>query len=209
MVDIYVFKIGGTEEKKNIYQLNKVCNHWRPPSQGGDPDNIHCVENEFCKDGFLIPRDQNTIQAAFNFYQVLQILDASIPDHPSLKRFKRDNMMYNLLMKDYDLYIDNVFKESVDQNSSAAIIDGVKSSNLTEQRLLEELIIKSFPQVYINHLEKLTLENPELQKSNLLMMVIQRVKIEKTTIDQSKVLEKLHGKFYSEIEKLHMSKINE
>lgn len=59
MVDIYLFKIGGSKEKKEIYKFSKICNHYKN-RQLKEGDN-HCIEDEFCQHGHLIPRDRETI----------------------------------------------------------------------------------------------------------------------------------------------------
>ena len=66
MVDIYLFKIGGSKEKKEIYKFNKICKHFKK-SNVKEGDN-HCLEDEFCQHGHLIPRDRETIQTGFNIF---------------------------------------------------------------------------------------------------------------------------------------------
>jgi len=60
MVDIFVYKIGGSPEKERIYKFNIQCKHYKDTEKGNDGGS-HCIENEFCEHGFLIPRDKNTI----------------------------------------------------------------------------------------------------------------------------------------------------
>ena len=65
MVDIYLYKIGGSPEKKKIYELDIFCNHHNKPVKD---EQEHCIENEFCREGHLIPRDKETINAGFNIF---------------------------------------------------------------------------------------------------------------------------------------------
>jgi hypothetical protein len=58
MVDIYLFKIGGSDEKKRIYEYDIMCNHFNKPVK---EDEENCIENEFCRQGHMIPRDKLTI----------------------------------------------------------------------------------------------------------------------------------------------------
>jgi hypothetical protein len=69
MVDIYLFKIGGSKRKKEIYEFNKSCNHFKQ-KKVKEGEN-HCLEDEYCQLGHLIPRDRETIQTGFNIYQIL------------------------------------------------------------------------------------------------------------------------------------------
>mmetsp|Transcript_30174 Transcript_30174/g.46121 ORF Transcript_30174/g.46121 Transcript_30174/m.46121 type:complete len:80 (-) Transcript_30174:2266-2505(-) len=67
MVEIFIFKIGGTPEHRRIYEYNIMCSHYKDTDRGSD-SGTHCIENEFCEHGHLIPRDRNTIQTGFNIY---------------------------------------------------------------------------------------------------------------------------------------------
>lgn len=58
----------------------------------------HCIENEFCEFGHLIPRDKQTIQTGFNINQILMLLQKVTPDHPKLVCFRRDVDKYEYLM---------------------------------------------------------------------------------------------------------------
>lgn len=59
MVDIYIYKIGGSEEKKRIYDFDIKCSHFNDK----DPSDkeSRCIEDEFCQFGHFIPRDKNVI----------------------------------------------------------------------------------------------------------------------------------------------------
>jgi len=91
------------------------------------------------------------------------------PDHPSLKIFNRDFNKYNYLWRDYNQYFSNVYKETTESNTSMANFAMLLNYNRSEQRLLDQLIIKSFPEVYLDHLERVTQENNRLKKSALLL----------------------------------------
>lgn len=47
MVDIYIYKIGGNEHKKQIYCFNHLCNHYEKAS--GQSGEINCIKDEFCE----------------------------------------------------------------------------------------------------------------------------------------------------------------
>jgi hypothetical protein len=65
MVDIYLYKIGGSNEKKRIYDFDIVCNHFNKSTK---EDQEHCIKDEFCREGHLIPRDKQTISTGFNIF---------------------------------------------------------------------------------------------------------------------------------------------
>ena len=60
-----MYKIGGTEEKKRIYEFDIVCNHYK---QDVPADQEHCIEDEFCYLGHFIPRDKKTIDTGFTIF---------------------------------------------------------------------------------------------------------------------------------------------
>ena len=47
MVDIYIYKIGGNEHKKQIYCFNHLCYHYEKAS--GQSGEINCIKDEFCE----------------------------------------------------------------------------------------------------------------------------------------------------------------
>lgn len=65
MVEIYLYKIGGSAEKRRIYEFNLMCTHYNEKVQEGAS---HCLENEFCQYGYMIPRDKETIQTGFSIF---------------------------------------------------------------------------------------------------------------------------------------------
>lgn len=111
MVDIFIYKIGGSPEKRKIYQFEVMCTHYQKARKG--MKGIHCIQDEFCEHGHLIPRDLKTIQTGFNIYQVLIILNKMNPGHPKMECFQRDMQKYNYLQQNYNVYEDNIFKETV------------------------------------------------------------------------------------------------
>lgn len=58
MVEIYLFKIGGSPEKQKVYEFNLMCTHFNDKIKEGVS---HCIENEYCQYGHMIPRDKETI----------------------------------------------------------------------------------------------------------------------------------------------------
>jgi hypothetical protein len=65
MVDIYLYKIGGSAEKQRVYEFNLMCTHFNDKIKEGAS---HCLEHEFCQYGYMIPRDKETIQTGFNIF---------------------------------------------------------------------------------------------------------------------------------------------
>jgi hypothetical protein len=103
MIDVFVFKIGGSDEKRRIYDFNIACDHYI----GGLT--TLCIEDEFCQYDHLVPRDLNTIQTGFNAYKILTILFKTHPDHPSLAEFHQDMSNYDIL-NNKKIYQDNIYK---------------------------------------------------------------------------------------------------
>lgn len=68
MVEIFVFKIGGNDRLKRVYEFNLQCDHY---DSRAVEKNDRCIEDEFCAKGYLIPRDTTTIQTGFNIYMLL------------------------------------------------------------------------------------------------------------------------------------------
>jgi hypothetical protein len=68
MVEIYCYKIGGSPEKRRIYDFQITCSHYDSQLT---QSLSKCIENEFCETGFLIPRDIRTIETGFQIYMIL------------------------------------------------------------------------------------------------------------------------------------------
>ena len=87
-VEIWAYRIGGTEEMKYIYEYDKCCGDH--PSKRG----FACIKEEHCEKGYLLNADRATIEAGFNLYQALQILAKENSKHASLACFQRDDNEY-------------------------------------------------------------------------------------------------------------------
>lgn len=61
MVDIYIYKIGGSASMKKVYQYEIMCTHWKEKAKQRGEQGTHCIEDEFCEFGHMIPRDKKTI----------------------------------------------------------------------------------------------------------------------------------------------------
>ena len=134
MVDIYLYKIGGSAEKRRIYEFNLMCTHFNEKVQEGA---AHCLENEFCQQGHMIPRDKETIQTGFSIFQVLTILGSTCPEHPKLQCLNRDLRKYDYLWKDYDAYHAQIFQEPRDSHLAPQSFQSFERYNATERRLLD------------------------------------------------------------------------
>jgi len=134
MVDIYLYKIGGSAEKRRIYEFNLMCTHFNEKIQEGA---AHCLENEFCQYGHMIPRDKETIQTGFSIFQVLTILRSTCPEHPKLQCLNRDLRKYDYLWKDYDDYYSQIFQETRDSHLALQSFQSFERYNATERRLLD------------------------------------------------------------------------
>ena len=189
MVDIYLFKIGGSKEKKEIYKFNKTCNHYKNRNLK-EGDN-HCMEDEFCQHGYLIPRDRETIQTGFNIFQILQILRRSLPNHPKLAVLEIDHQKYDFLWKDYDYYFKHIFLEIQRSYMAKPMFDRYMNFDCNSKKLIDQLIIKCFPDIYIKYLEviaKGSQQEDDAKKQALLLQVINMSKDKKSLDDQSKML---------------------
>lgn len=144
MVDIYIFKIGGNQNLRKVYEFNLVCNHF---------DNLHvektnkCIEDEFCEKGYLIPRDVATIQTGFNIYILLQLFQKSFPNHPKLEMFTRCEEEFMFVTQKASFYEQHIFKKSM--VSSKKTIQSYNQFNNSEQDMLDELIINCFPDTFV------------------------------------------------------------
>lgn len=154
MVDIYIYKIGGSEAMKKVYQYEIMCTHWKEKAKQRGEQGTHCIEDEFCEFGHMIPRDKKTIQTGFNIYQILMILQKFQPDHPKLKCFERDITKYQYLMQRSKIYQDNIFKRTAEARSANYFADQYRRFNRSEQSLLDEVIARSYPKLYLEHLNK-------------------------------------------------------
>jgi hypothetical protein len=90
-VEIYMSKIGGTPELFHTYNYNRRCDHVGKRGYS-------CVADEFCQEGYMIQQDVLTIEAGFNFYQILMILSRTHPDDEQLHNFIRDENQYIYLL---------------------------------------------------------------------------------------------------------------
>lgn len=150
MQQIYMFKIGGDPEREMIYDFNQQCNHYKSE---GDQGKSRCLEDEFCEFKYLIPRDLNTIQTGFNIYQILSILQNSNPMRRELQIFKRNEGEYkNLIQKQGRKLMAEIRMKY--KMSSEKTKDIYNRFNKIEVILLDQMIIKSFPEMYIAYLEK-------------------------------------------------------
>lgn len=146
MTDIYIFKVGGDPDRKKIYEFNKQCTHFK---EGGD--SVRCIEGEFCEYMYLIPRDNHTIQTGFNIYSILQILKQSNPTHRAVKCLIRDESGFSFLKKTEGKEL----KKRIYKNHE---LTSVKTTNVynrfnrIEAKLLDNLIIRIFPELYIAYL---------------------------------------------------------
>ena len=109
MVDIYMFKIGGTPDIKNNYNHTIMCDHFpnteTMPRQESVPQSqvSNCIKDEYCEYGKLLPRDLNTIQAGFNLFQTLQIFEKILPNNQKIESFKRDLFKFKVLASEKSL----------------------------------------------------------------------------------------------------------
>ena len=150
MKDIYIFKVGGDPERQLIYDFNQQCNHYK--SQG-DEGKSRCLEDEFCEFKFLIPRDINTIQTGFNIYMILTILNNNNPIRKEIASFKRNESEYNSLVQKQGKLLKNKIYDKY-RMSSDKTKNIYERFNKIEVILLDQMIIKSFPELYITYIEK-------------------------------------------------------
>lgn len=127
MVDIYIYKIGGNDTKKQIYSFNHLCSHYEKAS--GQSGEINCIKEEFCEKQHFIPRDLDTIQTGFNIYQILKILEKVQPNHPKLKVFKGDRAKYKYLLSRKKEFDQDIFKQlSVTSDNTHSIYERFNKS---------------------------------------------------------------------------------
>lgn len=149
------------------------------------------MEDEFCQHGHLIPRDRETIQTGFNIFQILQILRRSLPNHPKLAVLEIDQQKYDFLWKDYDYYFKHIFLEIQRSYMAKPMFDRYMNFDCNSKKLIDQLIIKCFPDIYIKYLEviaKGSQQEDDAKKQALLLQVINMSKDKKSLDDQSKML---------------------
>jgi hypothetical protein len=59
--EIWTYKIGGSPNKKRVYEYTIMCDHWDDKNLDGKSK---CIQDEFCEFGHMIPRDLNTLALA-------------------------------------------------------------------------------------------------------------------------------------------------
>lgn len=182
VVDIYVNRIGGTPEMRDVYEFNLICGHFKEK-------NSHCIENEFCEFGHLVPIDFNTIQAGFNIYQVLQILSNTHPEHESLESFKRDETQYQYLLEREQEYILNINYQY--EQTSEKEQKFLKMFTKKEVKVLDELVIKCYPEAFLAFIEKTASEQKDEKASQMLQEVMSHARKSKSPIDRQQILEKV------------------
>lgn len=162
MVEIYMYKIGGTPEIRYIHDHTILCKHYagaaalasKPDSSAPPTAEIsHCLKDEYCEYGHLLPRDLTTISTGFNIYIVLQVLEKVLPKHPAIVPFHRDFFKYKLLLVDQELYEKHFFKTVRPPRQTTVSDEKVVGSNLQEQRLLNEIFAKCFPDEFLRYVE--------------------------------------------------------
>lgn len=80
------------------------------------------------------------------------ILQKFQPDHPNLKFFERDITKYQYLMKRSKVYDDNIFKKTLETRTAAFFAEQYRRFNKAEQNLLDEVIARSYPKLYLEAL---------------------------------------------------------
>jgi hypothetical protein len=105
----------------------------------------------------------------------VSILRSTCPDHPKLQCLNRDLKKYDYLWKDYARYYQDIFQETGDSHLALQSFQAFERFNETEKRLLDQLVIKCFPETYLKYLEDQTNKSPG-KKSALLLQVIKMSK---------------------------------
>jgi len=175
-------KIGGTTELFHTYNYNRFCDHYGVKGYS-------CIKDEYCEKGLLIPTDINTIEAGFNFYQVLMILSKTHPDHDALSQFKRDENEYLYLLQKEDEFIANI--EYQNQVTAYNEKKNFATFNKIGVQTMDKTIIKIFPDSFISFTEKTASEQKDKKISRSLMQQVNNAKKTKNPIDRQQILEKL------------------
>jgi hypothetical protein len=102
-VESFNFRIGGTSEKRAVYDLDFICDHF-DKGERSTADLSQCIEDEYCEKDHLLLRDKQTISTGFNIYQVLLLLLRTHPEHSSLSSLQKDMRKQNRLWQQYSLY---------------------------------------------------------------------------------------------------------
>jgi hypothetical protein len=159
-VEIYASRIGGTAQMRYHYEYDMQCDH-------AGKRGYSCIENEHCEFGYLLPGDLDAIEAGFNLFQALQILARPNPDHAALAAFKRDDNEYLYLMQNEDEYLANIAYHH--QRSSEMEARNFEMWTTLGVRVLDEVIIKTFPETFIAFIEKTASELKDLDRSAMLV----------------------------------------
>lgn len=198
MVDIYIYKIGGNDTKKQIYCFNHICNHYEKAS--GQSGEINCIKDEFCEKQYFIPRDLDTIQTGFNIYQILKILERVQPNHDKLKAFKGDQAKYKYLLSSKARFEADIFKQlSITSENTNKIYERF---NKSEAHLLDQLIIDCFPETYQEYLDKLATEARADGKklSPLMIQAMNEARTTKSKLDKQQILERIHKELQDKVD---------
>ena len=203
MVDIYIYKIGGSEEKKRIYDFDIKCSHFNDK----DPSDkeSRCIEDEFCQFGHFIPRDKNVIQTGFNIYQILQLLNNTCGDDPRMECFKRNELKYIYLQKEKDDLIKEIAKQQ--RVTSDKTQDIYNRFNLTESKLLDELIIKCYPETFLAYIEKTASETKDINQTNALMQDMVQARKARSAFDRQQLLEKIRDRLKGQVQRAQASAV--
>jgi hypothetical protein len=188
-VEIYANRIGATEEMLHAYDYDMRCDHYRRSGYS-------CVEGEYCELGYLLPADLETIEAGFNFYQVLQILtkkqsEPSNLSHASLSHFRRDEQEYLQLLEYEDEFLVNVAYQHMRTCEGEA--RNYDMWTKLEARVLDELIIKTYPETFTAFVEKTASELRDLDQSAKLVQRMLDAKKTKNPIDRQQKLHKIRA----------------
>ena len=87
LVDIFKYKIGGSERKLRVYYAQKKCDHFNVESI--TRDNM-CEKDQYCEFDHLIPFDKEIIHSGFNICMILLQMKEMYPDEEDLKNFVFD-----------------------------------------------------------------------------------------------------------------------
>lgn len=141
---------------------------------------------------YLIPRDNHTIQTGFNIYSILQILKQSNPTHRAVKCLIRDESGFSFLKKTEGQEL----KKRIYKNhelTSLKTTNVYNRFNRIEAKLLDNLIIRIFPELYIAYLQKVVEGQKEAhngQVDKLLYEDLEEAISVKSTFDRQRILER-------------------
>ena len=107
------------------------------------------------------------------------------------------------LWRNYGNYYTNIFKQVNDSYKAKSTMQIFIGFNLAERKILDNLIIKCFPKVYLDYLETIVPKDEE--GANLLNQILSSGAESKSHTDLQKILEKVQNKIadaiHAEIEK--------